>query len=118
MRGVRLADGTEVTAAAVVTTCDPASVASRWLPEPTDPAARRFVDRARTQVPGEGYQSKIDAVVTEVPRYPALEDSDLLDLFEGRATQRAELRHLAQRGRAGRGPPSAEPGTGWRRVRR
>ena len=86
VRGVRLADGTEVTAAAVVTTCDPASVASRWLPEPTDRAARRFVDRARTQVPGEGYQSKIDAVITDVPSYPALEDSDLLDLFEGDAT--------------------------------
>ena len=84
VRGVRLADGTEISAAAVVTACDPASVASQWLSEPAGRAARRFVDRARSQVPGEGYQSKIDAVITDVPRYPALENSALLDLFEGR----------------------------------
>ena len=64
----------------------PGALASRWLSESTNRAARRFVDRARAQAPGEGYQSKIDAVVTDVPRYPALEDSDLLDLFEGRDT--------------------------------
>lgn len=84
VQGVRLADGTEIPAAAVVTACDPVSVASQWLPVPGDRAARRFVHRARTQAPGEGYQSKIDAVITDVPRYPVLEDSDLLDLFEDR----------------------------------
>ena len=84
VRGVRLADGAEVSAAAVVTAFDPASVASQWLSAPSGRAARRFVDRARSQVPGEGYQSKIDAVITDLPRYPALEDSDLLDLFDGR----------------------------------
>ena len=84
VRGVSLADGTEVSAAAVVTACDPASVASQWLSEPGARAARRFVDRARSQAPGEGYQSKIDAVITDLPRYPALEGSALLDLFEGR----------------------------------
>ena len=82
--GVRLADGTEVSAAAVVTACDPVVVASQWLPDPERRSARRFVDRARSQAPGEGYQSKIDAVITDVPRYPVLEDSDLLDLFEDR----------------------------------
>ncbi len=83
VQGVRLADGAEVTAAAVVTAVDPASVASRWLAEPTG-GARRFVARARSQTPTDGYQSKIDAVITDLPRYPALEDSALLDLFEGR----------------------------------
>ncbi|MYE98501.1 MAG: NAD(P)/FAD-dependent oxidoreductase, partial [Acidimicrobiaceae bacterium] len=82
--GVRLADGTEVSAEAVVSACDPVVVASQWLPDPERRSARRFVDRARSQAPGEGYQSKIDAVVTDVPRYPVLEDSNLLDLFEGR----------------------------------
>ena len=84
--GVRLADGTEVSAKAVISACDPTVVASQWLPDP-DPdrrSARRFVDRARSQTPGDGYQSKIDAVITDVPRYPVLEDSKLLDLFEGR----------------------------------
>ena len=82
--GVRLADGTEVSAGAVVSACDPTVVASQWLPDPERRSARRFVDRARSQTPGDGYQSKIDAVITDVPRYPVLEDSDLLDLFEDR----------------------------------
>ena len=84
VRGVRLVDGTEITAAAVVATCDPVPVAGHWLAEPHGARARRFVDRARSQAPGDGYQSKIDAVITDIPRYPALEESRLLDLFEGR----------------------------------
>ncbi len=84
VRGVRLADGTEISAAAVVTACDPVTVASQWLGSPGSRTARRFVERARSQAPGEGYQSKIDAVITDVPRYPVLEDSNLLDLFEDR----------------------------------
>ena len=84
VRGVRLADGTEVAAGAVVATCDPVPVASNWLAEPHGARARRFVDRARSQAPGDGYQSKIDAVIKDIPRYPALEESALLDLFEGR----------------------------------
>ncbi len=82
--GVRLGDGTEISARAVVSACDPAVVASQWLPDPEGRAGRRFVSRARSQTPGDGYQSKIDAVITDVPRYPVLEDSGLLDLFEGR----------------------------------
>ena len=84
VRGVRLADGTEIAAAAVVATCDPVPVASHWLAEPHGARARRFVERARSQAPGDGYQSKIDAVITGIPRYRALEESALLDLFEGR----------------------------------
>ena len=84
VRGVRLADGTEIAATAVVATCDPAPVVTHWLSEPHGARARRFVDRARSETPGDGYQSKIDAVITDIPRYPALEDSALLDLFEGR----------------------------------
>ena len=84
VRGVRLADGIEVAAVAVVTACDPVVVASQWLADPAGRSARRFVDGARSQDQGEGYQSKIDAVITDVPRYPVLENSRLLDLFEGR----------------------------------
>ena len=84
VRGVRLSDGTEISAAAVVVACDPDLVATEWLPAPRRRSARRFVDRARSQPPGDGYQSKIDAVITDVPQYAALEKSALLDLFEGR----------------------------------
>ena len=86
VQGVRLVDGNEISAAAVVVACDPDLAATEWLPLPAPRrrSARRFVDRARSQPPGDGYQSKIDAVITDVPHYPALENSALLDLFEGR----------------------------------
>ena len=85
IRGVRLAGGDEITARLVVTACDPAVVASQWLQVPSPGrAVRRFVSRSRAQTPGEGYESKIDAVISDLPRYEALERSRLLDLFEGR----------------------------------
>ena len=68
VRGVRLADGTEVTATAVVTACDPATVASQWLSEPARRAARRFVDRARSQVPGRATNPRS---TRSSPTYPA-----------------------------------------------
>ncbi len=91
--GVRLADGTEITASAVAVTCDPVIVASQWLKPsagvaatgaPRSWRARRFVERAQAATPGDGYQSKIDAVVSEVPIYKALQNSNLLDLFDDR----------------------------------
>lgn len=90
VRGVRLIDGSEITAPVVVAACDPAVVASQWLPHPpqsqmlTTRAARKFVTRGQSGSPAEGYESKIDAVITNLPRYSALEDWQLLDLFEGR----------------------------------
>ena len=101
VHGVRLADGTEITATAVVTACDPALVLGQWLDAPAAPRrltprhlaprrlaarslTRRSVSRARSQPRRDGYQSKIDAVITDVPRYRALEEAGLDDLFEGR----------------------------------
>ena len=84
VRGVRLADGAEITAGVVVAACDPAVVASQWLPAPGGRAARRFASRGGSGLLGEGYESKIDAVIADAPRYAALDDSRLLDLFEGR----------------------------------
>ena len=68
----------------MVAACDPALVASNWLDTPRSRAGQRFVARARSEPVGEGYESKIDAVVTDLPRYTALEGAGLLDLFEGR----------------------------------
>ena len=116
VRGVRLVDGTEITAGAVVATCDPVPVASQWLAELHGARTRRFVARARSQPPGDGYQSKIDAVITDIPRYPALEESELLDLFEGRdpaesnfvvspsAEELAEAHRLRRLGRVAQRP--------------
>ncbi len=84
VRGVRLTDETEVAAATVVVACDPGVMARHWLPDPVSRAAKRFVGRARSQPVRDGYQSKIDAVITDLPCFRALEESSLLDLFEGR----------------------------------
>jgi beta-carotene ketolase (CrtO type) len=66
-RGVALTDGTEITADVVVSACDPRRTFVEWLTEP--PAgARRLVERWRARTVAEGYESKIDAVVTTVPR--------------------------------------------------
>ena len=83
VRGVRLVDGEEITAPAVVAACDPAVVSSQWLNAPPSRAAKRFVAKSRAAPPAEGYESKIDAVIRDLPRYSALEDWGLLGLFDG-----------------------------------
>ncbi len=68
VRGVRLDDGTEVSATAVVAACDPHRVYVDWLDE-VPPTARRRVRRWRRRPPADGYESKIDAVLSRLPRY-------------------------------------------------
>lgn len=64
--GVRLADGTQLTADVVVAACDPARVFVDWLGDPP-PSARRCVERWRGAAVSEGYESKIDAILTGRP---------------------------------------------------
>lgn len=65
--GVRLVDGTEITAPVVVSACDPRRTVVEWLQHaPT--AARAMVGRWERRTVAEGYESKIDAVVTAVPQ--------------------------------------------------
>jgi phytoene dehydrogenase-like protein len=68
VRGVRLDDGTELVASAVVAACDPQRVFVDWIDDPP-PAARRLIRRWRNRPVGDGYESKIDAVITTVPAY-------------------------------------------------
>lgn len=81
--GVRLADGTEIRSGAVVTACDPGQVVLEFLGSGEGdalPRLRRWRsrwERLRTQ---DGYESKIDAVLDEVPRYHAAEAADLGDV--------------------------------------
>lgn len=72
VRGVRLADGTEVTAGVVVSACNPHDTFLQWLSDPP-PQARDLVDRWRAIPHDDGYESKIDAVTTEVPTLRAVE---------------------------------------------
>lgn len=73
VRGVRLADGTEVRARIVVSACDPRRTFVEWL-ENAPTAARGLVQRWEATTPENGYESKIDAVVSALPRYRALAD--------------------------------------------
>ncbi len=87
--GVRLASGDEIDASVVVAACDPGVVA-RWVPDSLGGRrARRFAqgahrDAEESDFRSEGYESKIDAVISDLPRYEGLERWGLLDLFEGR----------------------------------
>jgi phytoene dehydrogenase-like protein len=66
--GVRLADGSELAARAVVAACDPQRVFVDWVGE-APPAARRLVDRWRELPTHDGYESKVDAVLSDLPAY-------------------------------------------------
>jgi beta-carotene ketolase (CrtO type) len=64
--GVALTDGTVITAPVVVSACNPHDTFLRWLVNP--PAAATDLVRRWRGVPhGEGYESKIDAVLTTPP---------------------------------------------------
>ncbi len=65
--GVTLTDGTRLRAPIVVAACDPQRVFVDWIDE-VPPAARRLVDRWRVRPVLDGYESKVDAVTTAVPR--------------------------------------------------
>ena len=64
--GVALADGTEVSARVVVSACNPHDTFLRWLKSPPA-SARGLIRRWRNARHDEGYESKIDAVLSEPP---------------------------------------------------
>jgi phytoene dehydrogenase-like protein len=81
VRGVRLADGSEFTAPAVVAACDPQRVFVDWL-DGVPPRARRLVDAWRSRPVHDGYESKLDVVLAELPQW---RDSEQLDAITGGA---------------------------------
>lgn len=66
VRGVRLADGRELDAPIVVSAADPRRTFVEWLERPPASAAG-LIERWRAKPVEDGYESKIDAVVSEVP---------------------------------------------------
>lgn len=70
VRGVVLSDGTEVRAGVVVSACNPHDTFLHWLRNPP-PQADRLVRRWESIPHADGYESKIDAVLTGVPRVHA-----------------------------------------------
>jgi phytoene dehydrogenase-like protein len=75
VRGVALDDGTDVTADVVVSACDPRATFVEWLHDPPAGAAR-LVERWRGKSQRQGYESKIDAVLSTAPRLRGI-DHDL-----------------------------------------
>lgn len=67
VRGVVLDDGREVTAKIVVSACNPHDTFLRWLRN-APPQADRLVRRWKAAEHADGYESKIDAVLSAVPR--------------------------------------------------
>lgn len=74
VRGITLDDGTEITAPVVVSACNPHDTFLHWLKNPP-PQAHGLVERWRNIPHADGYESKIDAVVTEVPRLRAIQEA-------------------------------------------
>jgi phytoene dehydrogenase-like protein len=75
VRGVTLDDGTEITAPVVVSACNPHDTFLAWLRN-APPQAHPLIDRWSAIPHDEGYESKIDAVVTTLPRLRALSHLD------------------------------------------
>jgi phytoene dehydrogenase-like protein len=76
VRGVALDDGTEVTASVVVSACNPHQTFLEWLTNPP-PQAQGLVNRWRAIPHDDGYESKIDAVMTSVPHLRAAAEGGL-----------------------------------------
>ncbi len=66
IRGMVCTDGTEVTAAVVVSACNPHDTFLSWLRDPP-PQARALVARWKSIPHDDGYESKIDAVTERPP---------------------------------------------------
>jgi len=113
VRGVELADGTVIEAPVVVSACDPTETFVTWLRHPP-PGAGPLVRRYRGGQRYEGYESKIDAVVTELPRLRGI-DGDVFARFGIDANRPTTIvapsldaMHLAQ-SRIGRGEVAERP---------
>jgi phytoene dehydrogenase-like protein len=72
--GLRTVQGSEVRAGTVVVACDPRFALLEWLTDPP-PTIAAMVERWRAKPSHDGYESKIDAVVGERPRYLELSDA-------------------------------------------
>lgn len=82
VRGVELADGTVVEAPLVVIACDPREAIVRYLRNAPS-SATEFVRKWETKEPQDGYESKVDARLTALPRWkdrsPALAAAGFTD---------------------------------------
>lgn len=73
VRAVRTDRGDEIGCRVAVSAADPRRTLLEWLQNPPS-SAGPLIDRWRAQTHQPGYESKIDAVVSAVPRYRAVDD--------------------------------------------
>jgi phytoene dehydrogenase-like protein len=78
--GVRLVDGTSLRSGMIVAACDPRRVFVDWL-DGVPTKARDLIDDWRRRPVSDGYESKIDAVLTGLPEWQGT--SDLAGLVGG-----------------------------------
>ncbi|MDQ8046220.1 MAG: hypothetical protein REI11_16560, partial [Patulibacter sp.] len=78
-QGITLASGREIDAPVVISSGDPRATIVDLL-EAVPSGGGDFVQRWRSKDGGEGYESKVDAVITERPRPRALKDEHLAAL--------------------------------------
>jgi phytoene dehydrogenase-like protein len=76
VRGVSFTDGTEVRGRVVVSACNPHDTFLHWLTNPP-PQASGLVERWRSIPHDDGYESKVDAVMSQVPHLRAAEEAGL-----------------------------------------
>ena len=73
VRGVTLADGDEYFADCVVSACNPHDTFLKWLKNPPS-SAKQVINKWRKAPQYEGYESKIDARITSLPRYKNVDE--------------------------------------------
>lgn len=76
VNSVQMSDNTTVTTRVVVSACNPHDTFVRWLRNPP-PGASKMIARWRDAAHQDGYESKIDAVISDLPRLSGL-DTDLV----------------------------------------
>jgi phytoene dehydrogenase-like protein len=76
IRGVALTSGEVIEARVVVSATDPRRTLVDWLTEPP-PSIAALSSKWQTRPQPQGYESKIDAVVRELPRYRGLDQQTL-----------------------------------------
>jgi phytoene dehydrogenase-like protein len=72
VRGVRLTDGSTIEAPVIVSACDPRATFVSWLHHPPA-AATPLIDRWEARPQLDGYESKLDAVISTLPAYEQLD---------------------------------------------
>ncbi|MFT4035948.1 MAG: NAD(P)/FAD-dependent oxidoreductase [Patulibacter sp.] len=78
--GVTLADGRQIDAPIVVAAGNPQEMLARLLQAPAGGGGARLAERWRSKPAAMGYESKLDAVVSELPRPRGLTDRHLAAL--------------------------------------